>query len=147
MNNKTMIVFLANDTVRALKVAYENPDEWAVGTVPTQTVKTFDPAIKVGDYVNIVSEARHKISVAKVMEADVTVDFGSNEKVHWVIGVIDPSVHAEIVAQEAELLEAVQEAKLVEEKAKYRKTMNFENIQMDTLAITSNTLDAEPIDT
>lgn len=115
MNNST-IVFLINDDVRAIKVQYE-PDG------PTTLFKTFDPAIKVDDFVVVQSGTRHMITTGKVVAVDADFDIDTSIKMDWIVGRIDMYAHEDTIRQENAAIAAVQSAEKKRKRDELRKTV------------------------
>ena len=106
--NLSTAVFLVNDECRAVMATYEADTKER--PAPRTMFKTFDPSIAVGDLVIVPTNTRHSMTVVKVVEADVEVDFDDATKVDWVIAKIDPAAHERLVAQERQLLDKIQSA-------------------------------------
>lgn len=103
--NYSTAVFLINKNLRAILATYE------VGEGAARTMfKTLDPTIKVGDYVIVPTETRHKMTVCKVTDVDVNVDFDAPTPVAWVIGKVDRDGHETILKQEQHAIEAIKSA-------------------------------------
>jgi len=71
VNNST-IVFLINDQVRAFKGTYDEGQA-------AETFKTMDQTLAVNDLVLVQSSTRHLMTVVKVTEVDVEINFDSNK--------------------------------------------------------------------
>lgn len=116
MNNSTA-VFLINDDVRAVLCTYE-PD--AEGKPAKRSMfKTFDPTIKENDLVIVSTNTRHGMTVCKVVEVDVDVDFESGEEIRWIVGSVDQSDYDRTVADEKQALQRIHKA----EKARKRNEL------------------------
>lgn len=103
--NKSTIVFLINDNVRAVRAKYE-----AGETAPTEIFKTFDPDIAVGDLAVVESTTRHEMTVVKVTEVDIDLDLDIQTPVRWIVQRIDQTAHKATLAQEEEAIAAVNSA-------------------------------------
>lgn len=114
--DNTRIVFLINDTVRAIKGVYETNGN-------AETFKTFDDSIRVDDLVVVQSSTRHNMTVVKVTEVDVDVNFDATNPLLWVVQKIDKPAFETVIRQEAEAVAAVQAAELRRKKAALRETM------------------------
>lgn len=99
--NPSKIVFLVNESVRAVAVTYQ-PDD------VTTTFKTFDPNIQVDDLVVVPSSTRHKATVCKVVEVDMEIDLSSPAKLDWIISRVDTESHVLTLAREDEAIKLVQ---------------------------------------
>lgn len=116
--NYSTAVFLINNKVRALKATYQS-DQNAART----TFKTLDPSIKVGDFIIVPTNTRHNMTVNKVMEVDVDVDFDSNDQMAWVIGKVDRSGFEKCLEQEAQAITAIKGAELKKKRDDLRETL------------------------
>ncbi len=112
--NYTTAIFLLNPNVRAVMCNYE-PD------APDKKVmfKTLNPNIKIGDFVIVPTRTRHGMTVSKVVEVDVDVDFDSQVLVDWLIETINRTTHNETIAQEAEAIAVIKSA----ERTKKRREL------------------------
>lgn len=117
MNHSTA-VFLINDHVRAIMGVYESDDK-----AKRVMFKTLDPTIKVGDYVLVPTETRHKMSVNKVVECDVDVDFDSSVHVAWVIAKIDRAPYDTILVQEADAIQTIGSAEVKKKRDDLREAL------------------------
>ncbi len=122
-------IFLINDQVKALKAEYE-PD----GT--RSLLKTFDPTIKVGDYLVVQSTTRHKITTVKVTEVDVDFDMHGTVPMQWVISKVDLTIHAQMIEDESAAIRKLADLRLRREREQLRETMlgNYAS-EIDGLAI------------
>lgn len=114
--NKSTIVFLLNDDVRAVSAEYE-PDG------NREIFKTFDATIAKDDLIVVESGTRHNMTVVKVREVDVDVDLDSAHQMKWVVGRVDEAAHKHTLAQEQAAIEAVQAAEKKRKRAELRKSM------------------------
>lgn len=117
--NLSTAVFLINDNARAIMVTYE-PHEGASQTM----FKTFDKSIKVDDYVVVPTDTRHKLTVCKVAQVDVDVDFDCHTQVNWIIGRVDLADTNEIKSQEEKAVEAIKAAEKLKKKRELQNSMN-----------------------
>lgn len=119
--NYSTAVMLINDNIRAIAVSYETmggkPD--GDGIKPFKIYKTLDQSIKVGDYVVVPTDSRHGMTVVRVEEVDVDIDFDDPKKIEWAIVKVDGSFHDEILKEEEKWIDRL---KTVERKKK-RKEM------------------------
>lgn len=105
--NYSTAVFLINKHVRALACTYEAPDN-----SPRTLFKTLDDTIKAGDFVVVPTDSRHSMTVVKVVEADVDVDFDSSVQVKWIIGKVDRAAYEQTLVQEAAAIQEIKRAEL-----------------------------------
>lgn len=119
---QSLIVFLINDTVRAIKARYE---ETGAETI----FKTLDQTIKVDDFAVVQSGTRHGMTVVKVSSVDVDIDLESNVDVSWVVQKIDMANFNVTLDQEARAISAVQAAEKARKRDELRKSLfaNHEN--------------------
>lgn len=116
--NYSTAVFLINKNVRAIMATYESED-----VAKRTAFKTLDPDIKVGDYIIVPTDTRHKMTVCKVVETDVDLDFDSTVPVLWVIGVVDRSDHEKVLEQEGKAIQAIKSAELHKKRNDLRDAM------------------------
>lgn len=119
--NQSLNIFLINNDARAVLCTYEADDTRV--KVPTTMFKTLDPGIKVGDYVVVPTETRHKMTVVKVAEVDVDVDFESHAPVAWIIGVVDRADHESLLAQEADANKKISAALALKKRNDLREAL------------------------
>lgn len=103
--NYSTAIFLISDDVRAIMATYEAGDG-----APRTMFKTLDQRIKVNDLVVVESGTRHKVTVCKVIEVDVEVDFDCPTKVEWVKGLVDTADADEIKRQEEDAINKIKSA-------------------------------------
>ncbi len=103
--NYSTAIFLISDKVRAVAACYDDGEN-----APREVFKTFDRNLKVGDYVLIPTDTRHKMSVFKIAEVDADVDLESNHKMKWIIGVVDRANFEDIERQESEAIATIKSA-------------------------------------
>lgn len=152
--NYTTAVFLINPALRALKVSYlprpDKNDEFADFTESAfdkkhvKTYKTLDPNIKEGDFVVVPTETRHGMTVGKVIEVDVPVDYDSPIEMKWVIDRVNHKKYEKIVTDEAEYIKKM---RMSEEEAKKKelrdKMQAFSDGQLSAMAIASTSIAIE----
>lgn len=130
--DNSRIVFLINDQVRAVKAKYED-------TGSAEMFKTFDATIKVGDLAVVQSGTRLMMTVVKITEVDVDVNFDSTTHINWIVQKIDGPKFDAILAQEGQAISAVQAAELRRKKEELRKTMFKDHeASIAALALTSH---------
>ena len=115
MNNST-IVLLINDSARAVKATYEDGHSPAL-------FKTLDQTIAVDDLIVVETSTRHGMTVVKVTEVDIDVDFDSAADVKWVVHKIDASAYKSILEQEKEAIAAVHSAERRRKKEQLRDSL------------------------
>jgi hypothetical protein len=96
--NYSTAIFLVNPAARAVMCTY---DLEAEGKSISRTMfKTVDPSIAVDDLVIVPTDTRHGMTVCKVVETDVDVDFESSGQVKWIVGRIDKGPYEQALAAE-----------------------------------------------
>lgn len=122
--NYTTAIFLINRDVRAVLCTYE-PDVPGApnGTRQRIMFKTLDPTIKAGDYAIVPTDTRHLMTVVRVAEVDVDVDFDSEAKVDWIIGVADRTAYTQTVCQEASAIQAIKQAERWKKRDELRSAL------------------------
>jgi hypothetical protein len=138
--NYTTAVFLINDSVRAVLAVYEP-------NVGEKTMfKTMDRTIKPDDLVVVPTETRHGMTVVKVVEVDVDVDFDCATPVKWVLMKIDRSDSDRIEGMEAEAIAAIKSAEMTKKRADLRAAMMADSAVLRSLPITALAAPAAPND-
>lgn len=115
MNNST-IVLLINDSARAVRATYDD------GNSPS-LFKTLDPTIAVDDLVVVQTNTRHGMTVVKVTEVDIDVDFDRSDDVKWIIQKVDKDAFKELLEQENEAIAAVHSAERRRKKEQLRASL------------------------
>ena len=129
--DNSKIVFLINDSARAIEAKYEE------GGV-TETFKTMDQSIAIGDMAVVQSGTRHGMTVVKVTSVDVDVNFDNAVSIKWVVQKINKPAFDQILDKEGEAISAVQAAELRRKKAELRKNMFADHEEsISRLALTS----------
>ncbi len=138
--NYSTAIFLINKNVRAVMCNYE-PD------APDKKVmfKTLDPNIRVGDFVIVPTKTRHGMTVSKVVEVDVDVDFDSQTLVDWLIEVINRTTHNATVAQEAEAISVIKSAERTRKRNELAAALLVDSKEALTALPITTMSDADPI--
>jgi len=131
--NYSTAIFLISEEVRAVLVSYEVDDKYKKAA--RTLYKTLDKNVKVDDYVVIPTNTRHNMTVCKVVEVDVEVDFESAEEVKWLVGIVDCTNFEAVVKQEDEAVATIKKAELRRKKAELRKTFDEFNGDLKLLPI------------
>lgn len=143
------IVFLINDQVRLIRVSYEaqpaDIQNVTAGYAPKfYNFKTLDQSIKVGDFVVVETGTRHGLTVCKVEEVDLDVDFDDGISLKWAFQRVDAVNMETIRSAEAEAIAAAKRAELKRKRAQLREGIFAEHSEMlSELALTTKTLPAE----
>lgn len=142
----TKIVFLINDQVRLIRVSYEEKSA-PPGLTPNEKLylfKTLDQSIKVDDFVVVETNTRHGLTVCKVCEVDLDVDFDDGQPLKWAFQRVDSAAIETIRAQEAEAIAAAKRAELKRKREQLREGIFAEHTEMlQGLSLTTKTLPAE----
>jgi len=115
--NYSNVLFLISDAVRAIRVAYE--DNGRNNTIK----KTFDKTVKVGDYVIVDTNTRWNMTVCKVSEVDVEVDFDSDDQLGWIIAKVDLDEFDSIKKQEETAIAVIKESEKRDKKEALRASI------------------------
>lgn len=132
--NYTTAIFLVNKRVRAVVGIYEDDQDGKLKVTRT-LFKTLDPDIKVGDFVLVPTETRHKMTVNKIVEVDAEVDFDSRTAMSWVIGVVDKTTYDEVVAMEASAIVQIKSAEKRKKQDELRAALLKDNEFLKDLPI------------
>ena len=122
--NYTNAIFLINSECRAMKGIFEVDAAPDKPTAKRELFKTFDKLIQVGDLVNVQTGTRHNVSVVKIVDADVPIDFlHATEDTRWIISKVDVSAHQAMIDMETDALAKIKAAELRKQRDDLRKTM------------------------
>lgn len=128
----SMIVFLVNDDVRAVRVQYEPGGSTAI-------FKTMDPDIMVDDLVVVQTDTRWEMTVAKVTEVDVEPDLEHGPDLKWVVQHVSTDEFSELLSKEEQAITTVQQAERRRKKAELRASVFKDHEeQMNALALTNH---------
>ena len=116
--NYSTAIFLINKHARAVHATYEAEENAKV-----TTFKTLDETIRVGDFIIVPTDTRHKMTVCKVTAVDVDVDFDSTATIQWIIGKIDRDPYQQILKQEDAAVQAIKAAELRKKREDLAKSM------------------------
>lgn len=114
--NYTTAVMLINPNIRAIKATYEN------GATP-EIFKTLDETVQVDDLVVVETDTRHNMTVVKVTEVDVDVDFDSTKHVKWVVQKVDKEAHENLKKEESRAVDAIKKAELRKKREEIRSNL------------------------
>lgn len=129
--NYSTAVFLINDAVRAVKGIYEDGK-------PADIFKTLDPSISKNDLVVVPTDTRHKMTVIKIVETDVDVDFDSTIPMKWVICRVDTKENADILRMEEKAIAVIKSGEIRKKKEAIRDTVFREQMeQLKTLELST----------
>jgi predicted Mrr-cat superfamily restriction endonuclease len=135
--NYSTAVMLFNQDIRAVRVSYDPIDFAKSGA--SYIFKTLDPDIKVGDYVSIPTDTRHKITVAKVEEVEAEIDFDSTMEIKWIVSRVPTKEYEDILEDEqtwiAEMKKAQNRKKMEDIKTSMIEMYKADGSSLETLAI------------
>ncbi len=107
--NFSTAIFLVRSDIRAVAVSYDVDSE-GKGIRPFVMHKTADQTMGVGDYVVIPTDTRHGLTVARVEEVDLEVDFDNMTPAKWIVGALDLGAYENLLAKETEVIDAIKSA-------------------------------------
>ena len=116
--NYSRSIFLISDDVRAVNVTYEDEE-----AAPRTMFKTFNPEIKVDDYVVVPTDTRHRMTVCKVVDVDVEPDLESASDMKWIVGIVDRADFESIRQQEEEAITKIKGAEKRRKRAELREAL------------------------
>lgn len=136
MNYSTAVI-LFNENIRVIKVIYEDPD--VNSRQKEYLVKTLDQSIKKDDFVIIPTSTRHSMTVVKVIEIDVEVDFDSPVELKWIVSKVDKSTHDKILEDEKVWIDTMKQAEIKKKREDIRANITnlYADPKLETLAISS----------
>lgn len=115
--NLSQAVFLINDNVKAIKAIYDDGKA-------EETFKTLDASLKKDDLILVQTTTRHGMTVVKVTEVDVAIDFDSPTVLRWAVGKVNREKLDQLLSQEAAAVEVVRNAE-VNQKKKAMRSLIF----------------------
>lgn len=132
INEKT-VLFLVNDSLRAVRVSYDENDR------NKDTIKkTFLTDLKVGEFVVVETATRHNATICKVIAVDVEVDVEDpNLDVGWVIERANLDKLDALRKAEKEAVEIIKNAKKKKAKEAMR-AMVMESCGEQLLSLTAS---------
>ena len=134
--NKSTIVFLINDSVRAIKATYEP------GAAP-EIFKTLDQGIEKDDLIVVQSSTRHEMTICKVVETDVEIDLDSGVSMKWALQRVDMAGVSNLLAQEEEAIARVNSIEKRKKKEALRAALFADEAdQIATLKLANHTDDS-----
>lgn len=120
--NYSTSVFLINDKMRCIRCQYD-PTEGVKLSSPSD-FKTDDATIKKDDLVVVLTGTRAGMTVVKVIDVDVPVDFNSIAPMPWIVQRVDQDAHARKLAEEAQAIDLIRLAD-VQQRQKELSTALF----------------------
>lgn len=136
--NYSTAVMLFNQEIRAVKVSYD-PSDLVAGKPRSQIFKTLDPDLKIGDFVTVPTDTRHKMTVGKIEEVDAEVDFDDLTEVKWIVSRVPVSEYEGILKDEQQWIAEMKKAQNRKKKEDIKKSMvemyQADGASLETLAI------------
>ncbi len=135
--NYSTAVMLINPNIRAVKTSYEKDTP----SVKQQRYifKTLDTTIAVGDYVVVPTSTRHNMTVVKVEEVDVEVDFENDLELEWIVDKVNVGGHQTVLSEEAKWIEALKASEKRRKREDIKKNMMemYQDSGIEKLAISN----------
>lgn len=119
--NYTTAVMLINDNIRAVNGIYEVEIDGR--KQPRTMFKTLDKTVKVGDLVVVPTDTRHNMTVVKITEVDIDVNFEDQTPVKWVISKVYQDEYDGILLEEQKWIEAIKESEKRRKREELKKNM------------------------
>jgi hypothetical protein len=116
--NYSTAVFLINDKARAVMCTYES-----ALTAKRILFKTLDHDIVVGDYVVVPTDTRHGMTVVRVVEVDVELDFDDPTQIQWIIGRVNRLDYEDLLAREEEAINTIKAAEKKKKRDELRDSI------------------------
>ena len=134
--NYSIAVFLINKNVRAIACTYESD---VAGRPAARTLfKSLDQHLRVGDFVVIPTDTRHGLTVVKIAEVDVDVDFDSQTQMAWIVGKVDLTDHNLVLSQEGQAIAAIKSAEKRKKADELRAALIIDQEAIKALAISDH---------
>lgn len=134
--NFSSAIMLFNKGIRAVATIYELEQTGPNAKPPARTVyKTLDPSVAVGDLVVIPTDTRYRMSVVKVVETDVEVDFDSPTELRWIIAKIDRDAYDRVLKMEQQGVEMMRSAEKRRKREALAEAILKDNPDFQQLAI------------
>jgi hypothetical protein len=119
--NYSTAVFLFKQNVRAVLAIYESDADKA--NPPRTMFKTFDKTLAIGEFVIVPTSTRHGMTVVRIVDVDVEVDFDSAAVVNWIIGRVDRTDYDKTVAMEAQAIKQIRDAEAKKKRDALRDSL------------------------
>jgi hypothetical protein len=119
--NYSTAVFLFKQNVRAVLAIYESDADKL--SPPRTMFKTFDKTLSIGEFVIVPTSTRHGMTVVKIVDVDVEVDFDSSAVVNWIIGRVDRTDYDKTVAMEAHAIKQIRDAEAKKKRDALRDSL------------------------
>lgn len=140
MTNYTKSIFLINQSARPVMVVY---DEVNVPGNKKMMFKTLDASIKKDDLVVVPTTTRHNMTVCKVIDTDVDVDYDSPEEILWIVQKVDQESYKTIIEQEQVAISVIRKSETKRKRADLAKVFLANNEELASLPLA----DIKPVET
>lgn len=119
--NFSSAVMLINQNIRAVIGVYE--DEKEQPNQKKHIFKTLDQSIQIGSFAVVPTDTRHKMTVVKIIDVDVDVDFESDVQLNWIISNVDLGPNKLILEQESGWIERIKAADKNKKREELKKSL------------------------
>lgn len=137
--NYSKSIFLINQNARSILVSYDGADL----REKKMMFKTLDASIKKDDLVVVPTTTRYNMTVCKVVDTDVDVDYDSPEEILWVVQKIDQESYKAILAQEQVAIQIIRTSETKRKRADLAKVFLANNEELASLPLA----DIKPVET
>lgn len=136
MTNYSTAVMLFNENIRAVRIIYNPQDKDPKQS--TYLFKTLDRTIQKDDYVVIPTSTRHGMTVVRVAEVDVEVDYSAGTQVNWIIAKVDATEVENTKQEELKWIELMKKSEARAKREEMKKNMMefVKDEEVKALAIT-----------
>lgn len=134
--NYSTAVFLINKNVRCMMATYEI-DREDTATAKRTPFKTLDPGIGKGDLVIVPTGTRHGMTVVRVVESDVDVDFENMTPMAWIVQRVERGPYDVIVRDEERAINTIRSAEKRKKADELRAALIIDQEAVKQLAISS----------
>lgn len=137
--NYSKSIFLINQNARSVLVSYDGNDL----REKKMMFKTLDASIKKDDLVVVPTTTRYNMTVCKVIDTDVDVDYDSPEEILWVVQKVDQESYKTILAQEQVAIQVIRTSETKRKRADLAKVFLANNEELASLPLA----DIKPVET
>ena len=127
--NYSTAVLLVNPNIRVVKVSYEGTEKDTL-----TAFKTMDSSIAKDDLVVVPTDTRCKMTVAKVAEPDVEVDFDADKPIGWVVAKVNRADYDRVLELEKEAIATIRQAEIRKRRETLAKAL-LDDTGVDTGAL------------
>lgn len=127
MLNKSLAVFLVDESVRAIKVAFGTAGKF-------YTYKTTDKSIKVGDFVLVNTQRGYSVVEVKYVDIQNTLDFEDTSiEYTWIVQKLDLTDYQEKMKREVQLQESINHLVFQGKKQQMLEVLKKSNVDLKQL--------------